>query len=43
MGAEQRAEATKLCPDCAEEVKAAARVCRFCGFRFEGEPDDPVE
>jgi uncharacterized protein UPF0547 len=27
--------ATKVCPDCAERVKAAARVCRFCGYRFE--------
>jgi len=27
-------DATKICPDCAEEVKAAARVCRFCGYRF---------
>jgi hypothetical protein len=26
--------ATKVCPDCAEDVKAAARVCRFCGHRF---------
>jgi hypothetical protein len=26
---------TKVCPDCAEEVKADARVCRFCGYRFE--------
>lgn len=25
---------TKTCPDCAEEVEAAARVCRFCGYRF---------
>ena len=24
----------KVCPDCAEEVKAAARVCRFCGYRW---------
>ena len=22
-------------PDCAEAVKADARVCRFCGYRFE--------
>src|SRR4051812_34957963 len=25
----------KVCPDCAESVKRAARVCRYCGFRFE--------
>jgi hypothetical protein len=24
----------KLCPDCAERVKVGARVCRYCGFRF---------
>jgi hypothetical protein len=24
----------KVCPDCAEEVRAAARKCRFCGYRF---------
>jgi hypothetical protein len=28
----------KACPDCAEEVKAAARKCRFCGYRFDSEP-----
>jgi hypothetical protein len=28
-------EQTKRCPDCAETVKAAARVCRFCGYRFD--------
>ena len=24
------------CPDCAEAVKAAAKVCRHCGFRWQG-------
>jgi hypothetical protein len=26
---------TKTCPMCAEEVKQAARICRFCSYSFE--------
>lgn len=28
--------AGKTCPECAERVQAAANVCRFCGYRFDG-------
>jgi hypothetical protein len=27
--------ATKICPDCAETVLAAARICRFCKHEFQ--------
>jgi hypothetical protein len=33
----------KRCPDCAELVRAAARKCRFCGYRFDGEADEAHE
>ena len=28
---------TKACPDCAETILEAARVCKHCGHRFEPE------
>jgi Uncharacterised protein family UPF0547 len=34
--ADQRA--MKACPDCAEMVLEAARKCRYCGYRFDGQP-----
>lgn len=33
--AESPVAANKACPMCAEDVKAAAKVCRFCGHKFE--------
>jgi uncharacterized protein len=32
--AKMDASSTKRCPQCAEDVKAEAKVCRFCGFDF---------
>lgn len=31
---ESNSLSSKTCPDCAEMVRTAARVCRFCGYRF---------
>jgi hypothetical protein len=28
----------KTCPVCAERVKEAAKVCRFCGHKFDPQP-----
>ena len=33
---------TKVCPDCAESVLADARVCKHCGFRFNGASHAPA-
>ena len=32
----------KACPDCAELVLAAARVCRYCGYEFRPAPKPPA-
>jgi len=39
MGIGGLSRSKKTCPECAEHVQKAARVCRFCGHRFE--PDVP--
>ncbi len=38
-----RSNASKRCPDCAEEVKAEARICRFCRYEFPPTPEPQFE
>lgn len=35
-------QTAKPCPDCEEVVKAEARVCRFCSYRFDAEASPPA-
>lgn len=44
-GEDDDPEGWKVCPECAEKVRARARKCRFCGYRFWGSDltDDGVE
>lgn len=40
MSVDPVSEVTKVCPDCAETIKEAAKVCRYCRFRFDAQLDD---
>lgn len=42
LGAADMTTDEKTCPRCAETVKAAAQVCRYCGFNFAAQQSRPV-
>lgn len=33
----------KKCPDCAERVKIDAKICRFCGHKFNDKPPQSIQ
>jgi ribosomal protein L40E len=39
LSRQPRDVAMKICPECAESVQPAARICRFCGYEFAPRPD----
>jgi predicted amidophosphoribosyltransferase len=43
-GSRYQSDELKTCPDCAEQIKRDAKMCRFCGKRdLPEEPDTPFE
>jgi hypothetical protein len=36
IGTTIRGRTTKRCPDCDEAVSKDAKVCKHCGYRFDG-------
>jgi hypothetical protein len=36
-------DSKKKCPMCAETIKAEAKLCRFCGHKFEALAQDAID